>query len=48
MHPEIAVVWADSAYTGQLVDWAKGRLKLTINIVSRPPGHPGFTVLPRC
>lgn len=47
MHPEITVVWADSAYAGQLVDWAKKTLKLTINVVSRPPGHPGFIVLPR-
>lgn len=47
MHPQITVVWADSPYAGQLVDWAKTRLKLTINVVSRPPGHPGFIVLPR-
>lgn len=47
MHPEITVVWADSAYAGQLVEWAKTTLKLTINVVSRPPGHPGFIVLPR-
>jgi len=23
MHPEITIVWADSAYAGQLVTWAK-------------------------
>lgn len=23
MHPEIAIVWADSAYAGQLVTWTK-------------------------
>lgn len=47
MHPEITVVWADSAYSGQLVDWAKKYLNLTINVVVRPPGQPGFIVLPR-
>src|SRR3954468_8146490 len=23
MHPEITIVWADTAYAGKLVDWAK-------------------------
>lgn len=44
MYPEITVVWADSAYAGQLVEWAKKTLKLTINVVARPPGRPGFIV----
>lgn len=47
MYPEITVVWADSADAGQLIEWAKKTLKLTIKTVSRPPGHPGFIVLPR-
>ncbi|MFG2632208.1 IS5 family transposase, partial [Streptomyces sp. NPDC048473] len=28
MHPEITIVWADSAYAGQLVTWAKTYLNL--------------------
>ncbi len=36
MHPEITIVWADSAYAGKLVAWAKMHLRLTIKTVSRP------------
>lgn len=47
MHPEIATVWADSAYAGALVTWAKTRLDVTIGTVRRPPNTSGFVVLPR-
>lgn len=47
MHPEITIVWADSAYAGQLVTWAKTYLNLTIKTVSRPKDASGFVVLPR-
>lgn len=47
MHPEITIVWADSAYAGKLVDWAKQHLNLTIKPVSRPKDASGFIVLPR-
>jgi transposase len=47
MHPEIAIVWADSAYTGKLVTWAKTYLDITIKTVRRPPDAKGFVVLPR-
>ncbi len=47
MHPEIAIVWADSAYAGQLVTWARTYLNLTIKTVKRPPGAKGFVILPR-
>lgn len=47
MHPEITIVWADSAYAGQLVTWAKTFLNLTIKTVSRPKDASGFVVLPR-
>ncbi|MFI0811860.1 IS5 family transposase [Streptomyces echinatus] len=47
MHPEITTVWADSAYAGKLVDWAKQHLNLTIKPVSRPKDASGFVVLPR-
>jgi transposase len=47
MHPEITIVWADSAYAGKLVDWAKQHLNLTIKPVSRPKDASGFVVLPR-
>ncbi|MFG2463791.1 IS5 family transposase [Streptomyces sp. NPDC048523] len=47
MHPEITIVWADSAYAGKLVTWAKEYLNLTIKTVSRPKDASGFIVLPR-
>lgn len=31
-HPEITLVWADSAYAGKLVTWAKRRLNLTVKV----------------
>lgn len=37
MHSEITIVWADRAYVGKLVTWAKRHLNLTIKTVSRPP-----------
>ncbi|GAA0325328.1 hypothetical protein GCM10010302_75550 [Streptomyces polychromogenes] len=47
MHPEITIAWADSGYAGQLVNWAKHYLNLTLKTVSRPKNIPGFVVLPR-
>lgn len=44
---EIAIVWADSAYAGKLVTWAKTYLDITIKTVRRPPDEKGFVVLPR-
>ncbi|MGW2724017.1 hypothetical protein [Streptomyces sp. NPDC001492] len=46
-HPEIATIWADSAYAGKLVDWAKKYLDITIKTGRRPPDAKGFVVLPR-
>jgi transposase len=47
MHPEITIVWADLAYAGTLVTWAKSFLHLTIKTVSRPKDAKGFVILPR-
>ncbi|WP_405805467.1 IS5 family transposase [Streptomyces sp. NBC_01187] len=47
MHPEITIVWADSAYAGKLITWAQRHLNLTIKTVSRPKDASGFVVLPR-
>ncbi|MGW4048510.1 transposase [Streptomyces sp. NPDC004721] len=46
MHPEITIVWADSAYAGKLVTWAKRHLNLTVKPVSRPKDTSRFIVLP--
>lgn len=45
--PQITQVWADSAYAGQLVDWARDFLNITLRTVSRPRNAKGFVVLPR-
>lgn len=38
MHPEIAIVWADSAYAKNgLIAWAKKYLDITVKTVHRPP-----------
>lgn len=47
MHPEITIVWAGSAYAGQLATWAKKCLNLTVKTVSRPNDAKAFVVLPR-
>ncbi|WP_329375946.1 IS5 family transposase [Streptomyces sp. NBC_01351] len=44
---KIALVWADGGYTGRLVDWAREKLRLTVEIVKRSDDMRGFVVLPR-
>ncbi|WP_368661737.1 IS5 family transposase [Streptomyces sp. NA02950] len=44
-HPEVTVVWADSAYGGPLADWARTRLGLTLKAVPRRKDQDGFAVL---
>lgn len=43
----LRLVWADSGYTGHLVDWAANTLGLTLEIVKRTDNLHGFHVLPR-
>jgi len=40
-------VWADARYQGKLIDWAKVKLGITLEIVRREPGQKGFVVQPR-
>lgn len=47
MHPEITIVWADWAYAGKLVTWAKRRQNLKVKTVARPKDTSGFVLLPR-
>jgi transposase len=39
--------WADAVYAGKLQPWAATYLKLTVEIVKRPPDQHTFEVLPR-
>jgi transposase len=45
--PSIKLAWADGAYAGKLVTWAKTRLALRLEIVKRPDDLHTFQVLPR-
>lgn len=47
LHRDIALVWADGGYTGSLVDWAREKLALTLEVVKRTDDMNGFVVLPR-
>ncbi|AGP59150.1 hypothetical protein M271_38805 [Streptomyces rapamycinicus NRRL 5491] len=47
LHRDITLVWADGGYTGSLVDWAREKLALTLQIVKRSDDTRGFVVLPR-
>ncbi len=42
----VAMTWADSGYSGALVDYA-ARLGVTVQIVAKLAGQVGFHVLPR-
>jgi transposase len=44
---QIRLVWADSAYAGQLVTWCADRLRLRLQIVKRTDDMKGFVVLHR-
>jgi transposase len=43
----VRLVWADGGYAGKLLDWARTRLKITLEIVKRSDDVKGFVVLPR-
>ena len=34
--PTLRHVWADQGYTGKLIEWAKSKVKLTLEIVKHP------------
>ena len=44
---KVSLMWADGGYSGQLVDWAREELQLTLQIVKRSDDMTGFVVLPR-
>ncbi|MFB1048453.1 transposase, partial [Streptomyces chrestomyceticus] len=46
-HPELAIVWADSAHLGPFTQWARTEFQLTVRTTSWPEGVKGFVVLPR-
>ena len=45
--PDLQLVWGDGRYQGPLVAQAAHAVGLRVEVVSKPPGTKGFTVLPR-
>ena len=45
--PDLQLVWGDGRYQGPLVAQAAQALGLRVEVVSKPPGTEGFTVLPQ-
>lgn len=46
-YPRLTHVWADGGYGGPLVAEAASQYGLTLQIVEKPKGQKGFSVLPR-
>ena len=44
--PRLARVWADGVYSGRLVEWAEKTAQFVLDIVCKPRGQIGFSVLP--
>lgn len=44
--PRLELVWADSGYSGQLVEWVKSFCRWTLEIVRGEKGQKGFQVQP--
>ena len=45
--PRLQLIWADGAYSGKLVQWAKTVGDWTLELVRRPAEQHSFQVLPR-
>ena len=45
--PRLTHLWADGNYGGPLVEWVKHCWGYTLEIVVKPDGQKGFSVLPR-
>jgi transposase len=45
-YPRLERVWADGGYAGELLDWTEETAHLTLDIVRKPKGQVGFSVLP--
>ncbi|MGW4048607.1 IS5 family transposase [Streptomyces sp. NPDC004721] len=47
LYERVVLVWADGGYAGKLVDWAKDKVHVALEIVKRSDDAKGFVVLPR-
>ena len=46
-YPELAKIWADQGYTGELGDYILDKYKIDLEVVEKAPDQQGFVVLPR-
>ncbi|WP_445525879.1 transposase [Streptomyces cyslabdanicus] len=47
LYERVVLVWADGGYAGKLVDWAKDKVHVALEIVKCGDDAKGFVVLPR-
>jgi putative transposase len=45
--PRLVKLWADQGYRGDLISWLRETFGVDLEIPPRPPGPPGFVVIPR-
>ena len=45
--PKLKLLWADGAYTGQLIEWVKQTFGWLLEIIKRSDDASGFEVLPK-
>ncbi len=45
--PRLRLIWADQGYKGHFVAWAHGVRDWVVEVVARPAGAKGWTLLPR-
>jgi putative transposase len=45
--PRLHLLWADGAYGGKLIAWVLAFAHWVLEIVEKPEGQKGFSVLPR-
>ena len=45
--PNLRLIWADGGYAGKLLGWVRENSDCELEIVKKPKGGRGFSVLPR-
>ena len=45
--PKVSLIWADGGYAGKLLVWVRENADCELEIVKKPKGGRGFSVLPR-
>ena len=45
--PKLSLIWGDGGYAGKLADWVRENADCELEVVKKPKGERGFTLLPR-